>query len=98
MPKLATAIDQLHVEVRRADEGQAGDGGGADQVQNAAETGNRLGDEQEDEDGRGPKHAAFPSEFLCEDKNEVMNLRCSRTHSNGLTWKLEQSVTNLPGC
>ena len=43
--KLMAAVDQLHVEVRRADEGQAGYGCGADQVQDAAETRNRLGNE-----------------------------------------------------
>ena len=62
--ELVASVDQLHVEVRRADEGQASHRCGADQVQDAAETRNCFSDEKQDEDGRGAKYDPLPAEIL----------------------------------
>ena len=65
------SVDQLHVEVRRADEGQASDRCGADQVQDAAETRNCLSDEKQDEDGRGAKHDPLPAKIFRKKIKEI---------------------------
>ena len=56
-------VSEPHVEEGGEDEGEQGDRGGPDQVQDRAEAWDRLGDEQEAEDGEGPEGATLPVEI-----------------------------------
>ena len=71
-------VSEPHVEEGGEDEGEQGDRGGPDQVQDRAEAWDRLGDEQEAEDGEGPEGATLPVEIWeiksfdsCNDKARI---------------------------
>ena len=56
-------VSEPHVEEGGEDEGEQGDRGGPDQVQDRAEAWDRLGDEQQTENGEGPEGATLPVEI-----------------------------------
>ena len=94
--ELVASVDQLHVEVRRADEGQASDRCGADQVQDAAETRNCFSDEKQDEDGRGAKHDPLPAKILRGEKRKSVLM--SLDHIFLLTfWNIQGELEELRG-
>ena len=55
-------VCELHVEKWRKDKGQECDRGGPDQVQDGAEAGDRLGDEQQHKCGARAQSNSFPVE------------------------------------
>ena len=61
-PILCVPVDEPHVEEGREHEGEAGDEHGADQLEDGAEAGQGLGQEQEDQHHAGPERNPLPVE------------------------------------
>ena len=61
LPVLGT-VHQAHVEERREDEVEGGDGGGADQVNDCAEERSGEPDGEQDGDHRAPEDNSLPAE------------------------------------
>ena len=61
-PYLCLPVYQPHVEEGREHEGEAGDEHGADQLEDGAEAGQGLGQEQEDQHHTAPEHNPLPVE------------------------------------
>ena len=55
------AVDEAHEEEGGEDEVEAGDGGGADEVDDDPEEGDREGDHQEERDHETSEGDSFPS-------------------------------------
>ena len=60
LPRLV-AVGQAHVEERGEDEVEAGDGGGADEVDDDPEEGDGEGNGQEDRDHEASEGDSFPT-------------------------------------
>ena len=71
-PILCVPVDEPHVEEGREHEGEAGDEHGADKLEDGAEAGQGLGQEQEDQHHAGPEHHPLPVEGRL-DAQDVLN-------------------------